>query len=420
MWRALYTVLIWAGLPFVIARLWWRGRREPGYREAIAERFGASTLEVKPRLLWVHAVSVGEARACAPLVRALHREYPDHHVLLTCLTAAGRETIKQVYGESVLCAWLPYDYPHAVQRFLEHYRPRLGVLVETEIWPNLVHACAQNGVPLVLANARMSPKSAKGYRCVSGLSRPAFASLAAVCAQGEADARRIRLLGAAQVTVAGNLKFDIEPDPAQREAGKAFRAALPHRHVLLLASTRAGEEATLLGALGTQEEGTLIVLVPRHPQRFAEVAELAQRMGFAFARRSLGEAPRAGLQLYLGDTMGEMAFYYALADVAVIGGSFEPLGGQNLIEACAAGVPVVVGPHMFNFADATRLAIKAHAAVQTPDAAAAIEAVSALLADPERRARMGLAGRRLCERHRGAAERHLAVCRALVRAPGPG
>ena len=419
MWRVLYTVLLWIGLPFVVARLWWRGRREPGYREAIAERFGASTLEVKPRLLWVHAVSVGEARACAPLVRALQREYPDHDVLLTCLTAAGRETIKQVYGESVLCAWLPYDYPQAVQRFLEHYRPRLGVLVETEIWPNLVRACAQNGVPLVLANARMSPKSARAYRRASGLSRPAFASLAAVCAQGEADARRIRLLGAAQVTVAGNLKFDIAPDPEQLQAGKAFRAALPHRQVLLLASTRAGEEATLLGALGTQAEGTLIVLVPRHPQRFGEVAELAQRMGFAFARRSLGETPRAGLRLYLGDTMGEMAFYYALADVAVIGGSFEPLGGQNLIEACAAGVPVVVGPHMFNFADATRLAVKAHSAVQAPDAAAAIGAARALLADPERRARMGLAGERLCDRHRGAAARHLVVCRALLSARAP-
>jgi len=420
MWRVLYTMLLWVGLPYVVARLWWRGRREPGYRDAIAERFGASTLEVKPRLLWVHAVSVGEARACAPLVRALQREYPEHDILLTCLTAAGRETIKQVYGESVLCAWLPYDYPHAVQRFLEHYRPRLGVLVETEIWPNLVHACAQNGVPLVLANARMSPKSARGYRRMAGLSRPAFASLAAVCAQGEADARRIRLLGAARVTVAGNLKFDIEPDPAQREAGRAWRAALPHRQVLLLASTREGEEARLLGALGARADDTLIVLVPRHPQRFGEVADLAQRMGFALARRSLGEAPRAGLRLYLGDSMGEMAFYYALADVAVIGGSFEPLGGQNLIEACAAGVPVVVGPHMFNFADATRFALKAHAAVQAPDAVAAIEAARALLADPERRARMGLAGKRLCDRHRGAAERQLAVCRVLLSAPARG
>ena len=419
MWRILYTALLWVALPFVLLRLWWRARREPGYREAVAERFGASDLEVKAKLLWVHAVSVGEARACAPLVRALQREYPDYDVLMTCLTAAGRETIKQVYGESVLCAWLPYDYPPALQRFLEHYRPRLGVLVETEVWPNLVHVCARHGVPLLLANARMSAKSAKGYEVVGGLSRPAFAALTAVCAQGEADASRIRQLGAARVTVAGNLKFDIEPDATKLEEGKALRPALPHRNVLLLASTREGEEARLLAALGAQDDGLLVVLVPRHPQRFDEVAALARRMGFALARRSLGEAPRQGLRLYLGDTMGEMAFYYALADVAVIGGSFEPLGGQNLIEACAAGVPVVAGPHMFNFADATRLAVAAHAAVQAPDAAAAIAAARALLADPERRARMGIAGRHLCDEHRGAAERHLAVCRDLLGTSAP-
>ena len=420
MWRVLYTALLWVALPYILVRLWWRGRREPGYREAIAERFGASTLEVKPKLLWVHAVSVGEARACAPLVRALQREYPDHDVLVTCLTAAGRETVKQVFGESVLCAWLPYDYPGAVQRFLEHYRPRLGVLVETEVWPNLVHLCARNGVPLMLANARMSPKSARGYQLAGGLSRPAFAGLAAVCAQGEADASRIRQLGAASVTVAGNLKFDIEPDAAKFQEGRAFRAALAHRDVLLLASTREGEEAALLAALGAQEGDALIVLVPRHPQRFDEVAALAQRVGYAPARRSLGEALREGLRLYLGDTMGEMAFYYALADVAVIGGSFEPLGGQNLIEACAAGVPVIAGPHMFNFADATRLAVDAQAAVQVTDAAAAINTARALLADPERRARMGVAGKQLCDQHRGAAERHLAVCRSLLRAPARG
>jgi 3-deoxy-D-manno-octulosonic-acid transferase len=420
MWRALYTALLWAALPLILVRLWWRGRREPGYREAIAERFGASDLEVKARLLWVHAVSVGEARACAPLVRALQREYPDHDVLVTCMTAAGRETIKQVFGESVLCAWVPYDYPPAVQRFLEHYRPRLGVLMETEIWPNLVHVCARHGVPLVLANARMSIRSARGYRLAGPVSRPAFAALAAVCAQGEADASRIRQLGAGAVTVAGNLKFDIEPDAAKRQEGLALRAALPHRHVLLLASTRAGEEAALLAALGAKDDGTLVVLVPRHPQRFDEVAALAKQMGYALARRSLGEVPRQGRLVYLGDTMGEMSFYYALADVAVIGGSFEPLGGQNLIEACAAGVPVIAGPHMFNFADATQLAVEEQAALQVPDADAAIEAARALLADPGRRARMGAAGKRLCDQHRGAAERHLAVCRALLTAPARG
>jgi len=420
MWRALYTALLYISTPFVLARLWWRGRREPGYREAIAERFGASELEPKPKLLWLHAVSVGEARACAPLVHALQREYPGHDVLLTCLTAAGRETIKQVYGESVQCAWLPYDYPWAVQRFLEHFRPRLSVLVETEIWPNLMRACAQNGVPLLLANARMSRKSVRGYQRFAGLVRPAFASLSAACAQGEADARRLRRLGAANVTVTGNLKFDIEPDPAKAEAGRAFRAALRQRKVLLLASTREGEEELLLAELGAQDDGMLVVLVPRHPQRFDAVAALVQRMGFTLARRSLGEAPHQGRRLYLGDTMGEMAFYYALADVAVIGGSFAPLGGQNLIEGCAAGIPVVTGPHMYNFADATRMAVEAQAAIQAQDAETALRTARSLLEDPERCAHMGIAGKRLCAQHRGAAERHLAVCRNLLRARAPG
>ncbi len=420
MWRILYTALLYAATPFVLARLWWRGRREPGYREDLAERFGASDLEPKPKLLWLHAVSVGEARACAPLVRGLQREYPDHDVLLTCLTAAGRETIKQVYGESVLNAYLPYDYPWAMQRFLEHFRPRLGVLVETEIWPNLVRACTENGVPLLLANARLSSQSARGYQHFPGLTRPAFAGLAAACAQAEADAQRLRGLGVAQVTVTGNLKFDIEPDPALAEEGRALRASLRQRHVLLLASTREGEEEVLLSELGAQDEGTLIVLVPRHPQRFDSVAALAQRLGYTLARRSVGEVPREGQRLYLGDTMGEMAFYYALADVAVIGGSFEPLGGQNLIEACAAGVPVVTGPHMYNFADVTRLAVAAQAAIQAEDAASALHAARGLLEDPERRARMGIAGKALCAQHRGAAARHLAVCRSLLRAPAPG
>ncbi len=418
--RTLYTWLLYAALPWILARLWWRGRREPGYRDAIAERFGYATLDPKPRLLWLHAVSVGEVRACAPLVRGLQREYPEHDVLVTSLTAAGRDTVKQVFGESVLQAYLPYDYPGAVRRFLEHYRPRFGVLVETEIWPNLMRACAAHGVPVLLANARMSRKSVLAYERLSWLSRPAFAGLAAVCAQGAADARRLSRLGAPNVAVTGNLKFDIEPDAAKAEQGKSFRAALRHRKVLLLASTREGEEERLLGELGTQDDGVLIVLVPRHPRRFEEVASLIARMGFTLARRSLGEAPHQGRRVYLGDTMGEMAFYYAMCDVAVIGGSFEPLGGQNLIEACAAGIPVVTGPHMFNFADVTRLAVEAGAALQSSDTKAALRAARELLEDPGRCAHMGIAGKRLCALHRGAAERHLAVCRSLLKAPAPG
>ena len=415
--RALYTWLLYLALPAVLARLWWRGRREPGYRAHVEERFGASELEPGPRLLWVHAVSVGEVRASAPLVRALQRAYADHVLLVTCMTAAGREAAKQVFGESVLLAYAPYDLPGAVRRFLDHYRPRLGVMMETEIWPNLIEACRADGVPLVLANARLSSRSARRYQRVGRLAARAFGALSAVCAQGPSDARRFGRLGARDVTVAGNLKFDVVPDAGMAAEGRAFRAALRHRKVLLLASTREGEEERLLDACDALDGDALIVLVPRHPQRFDDVAAIARRRGLSTARRSLGEAPHQGRRLYLGDTMGEMAFYYALCDVAVIGGGFEPLGGQNLIEACAAGVPVIVGPHMFNFADVTRLAVRAHAALQVADARAAIAEARALLADPERCARMGVAGKRLCARHRGAAERQLAVCRRLLTAP---
>jgi len=418
--RALYTLLLYAALPWYLARLWWRGRREPGYREHIAERFGYGAAAADDRQIWVHAVSVGEARASAPLVRALQQAYPDHRVLVTCLTATGRETIRQVFGESVAVSWLPVDTPLAVRRFLERCRPRLGVLVETEIWPNLLHGCRAFGVPVLLANARMSQRSAQRYQRLPALTRPVFAALSGVCAQGPADARRLRALGAPEADVAGNLKFDLLPDPTQAEAGKAFRRGVGARRVLLLASTRDAEEELLLAHCDPGDARTLVVLVPRHVQRADEVAEIAARRGFQVARRSRGESPGGGRSLYLGDTMGEMAFYYALCDVAVIGGSFAPLGGQNLIEACAAGAPVVAGPHMFNFADVTRLAVRAHAALQEPDAAAALGAAYALLDDPERRARMGDAGQRLCDRHRGAAARHLEACRRLLTARAPG
>ena len=405
--RTLYTWLLRALLPGILLRLWWRGRREPGYREGLAERFGLYAGERKEKMLWVHAVSVGEARAAAPLVRALHDALADHGIVLTCTTAAGRETLKQVYGESVQAAYLPYDYPAAVQGFLQHFRPRLGVLMETEVWPNLVAGCAANAVPLVLANARMSEKSARGYRRLRSLSRPAFESLAAVCAQSEADAQRLRALGAREVQITGNLKFDVEPSAAQLEAGMAWRAALG-RPVLLLASTREGEERLLLDALPVWDGRLLVVVVPRHPQRFDEVAQWAD------ARRSRSELPGARHRVYLGDTMGEMAFYYGACDVAVIGGSFMPLGGQNLIEALAAGAPVVVGPSMFNFAEATRLALEAGAALQVADAPAAIREALRLLGSPDKRSAIRLAGRQLCAAHRGATQRHLAVCRRLL------
>jgi len=403
--RTLYTLLLRLVLPLVLARLWWRGRAEPLYREAVGERLGHYDGDRPEKLIWIHAVSVGESRAAAPLVRALAGAFTDHGILMTCTTAAGRETIKQVYGESVLVAYLPYDLPEAVQHFLEYYRPRLGILMETELWPNLLAQCARNGVPMLLANARLSMRSARGYRRWGALARPAIGALAGVCAQTAEDAARLRELGARNVEVTGNLKFDVEPDAAQLAAGRAWRARLA-RPVVLLASTREDEEDPLLAA--ARFERALLVVVPRHARRFDEVARWAQ------SRRTQAPLPAPGDRVHLGDTMGEMAFYYAACDVAVIGGSFAPLGGQNLIEALAAGAPVIVGPHMYNFAEATRLAVAAGAAVQVRDTRQAMERAAQLLADDDARARMSEAGRTLCAAHRGATARHLAVCHRLL------
>ncbi|HEV3010827.1 MAG TPA: 3-deoxy-D-manno-octulosonic acid transferase [Burkholderiales bacterium] len=405
--RLLYTIALRLALPFILLRLWWRGQREPGYRDNVQERFGIYSGEKPQKALWVHAVSVGEARAAAPLVRALQGLLPDHTVVMTCTTAAGRETLRQVYGESVLAAFLPYDYPESVQAFLERFRPRLGVLMETELWPNLLAQCERHAVLVVLANARMSEKSARGYHRWRALMAPGIRTLAAVCAQSEADAERLRALGASRVEVTGNLKFDVALDAAQLAAGREWRAKLG-RPVLLLASTREGEEKILIEALPAGLENLLVVVVPRHPQRFDEVAGLAQ------SRRTQTALPRPEDRVHLGDTMGEMAFYYAACDVAVIGGSLLPLGGQNLIEALAAGAPVVVGPSMFNFAEATRLALDAGAAVQAPGAPAAIREALGLLSSPVKRAAMGEAGKKLCEAHRGATGRHLEICRQLI------
>jgi 3-deoxy-D-manno-octulosonic-acid transferase len=405
--RHLYTIALRLALPFILLRLWWRGRREPAYRENVLERFGIYSGEKPQKTLWVHAVSVGEARAAEPLVRALKELLPDHTVVVTCTTAAGRETVRQVYGESVLAAFLPYDYPESVQGFLQRFRPRFGVLMETELWPNLLAECARHRVAVALANARMSEKSARGYRRWRALTAPGIRSLAAVCAQSEADAGRLRALGAARVEVTGNLKFDVALDPAQLSAGREWKAKLG-RPVLLLASTRDGEEKILIGALPARLVNLLVVVVPRHPQRFDEVAQWAD------ARRSRNDIPEKKHRIYLGDTMGKMAFYYAACDVAVIGGSFLPLGGQNLIEALAAGAPVVVGPSMFNFAEATRLALEAGAAIQVGDAHSAIARAVTLLSESAKRKAMSEAGKQLCEAHRGATQKHLEILKALL------
>ncbi len=401
----LYRLALLLAAPVIPLRLLWRGRRERGYLQHWRERLGSGAAPAGA--LWVHAVSVGEMRAAQPLIAALRAAHPALPVLLTCMTPTGRATAESLYGGFATIVYLPYDYAWLTRRFLRRARPRVGILMETELWPNLIHAAARADVPLVLANARLSERSARGYARLPALTRACLQTIKVVAAQSEADAARLLKLGAPSVHVTGNLKFDIAPPPDLLDHGAAWKANWGPRPVLLAASTREGEEAPLLQAFAeTAPPEVLLVLVPRHPQRFDEVAGLIEAAGLAYQRRSaLDGALAPDTRVLLGDSLGELFAYYAACDVAFVGGSLAPLGGQNLIEAASVGRPVLVGPHTFNFEEATRLAIEAGAALRVNDAAELLGNALKLLNDRLARARMGEAGLVFAARHRGAAAR---------------
>ncbi|MDD2924295.1 3-deoxy-D-manno-octulosonic acid transferase [Rhodoferax sp.] len=430
--RWLYSLLMWLAQPLLRRKLCRRGAQEAGYLHAIDERFGHYTQAVAPHngpTVWVHAVSLGETRAAAVLIAALRAQWPSMRLLLTHGTATGRAEGQKLLQPGDLQTWQPWDAPGAAQRFLAHFQPDLGVLMETEIWPNLVHLCRRQGVPLVLVNARLSDKSLRQAQRLAWLARPAYAGLAAVWAQTAADAERLTQLGAPVRGVLGNLKFDATPDQTQLALGRQWRLGVG-RPVVMLASSREGEELALLQILkefwpladmnqplvATKSivNQVLWLIVPRHPQRFEAVAELIQSQGFAVSRRCQWspEGPGAmpqGPTIWLGDSLGEMALYYGLADVALLGGSFEPLGGQNLIEAAACGCPVVMGPHTFNFAEAAEQALAAGAALRTINLQQAVTVASALPFDNDELSKTRLAAGQFAQAHQGAAIRQAAA-----------
>jgi len=414
-WRLAYRTLLWLSFPWALAHLWWRGRRQPGYREHISERFGWYQVRPARPVIWLHAVSVGETRAAEPLLRALAARYPGCELVLTQMTPTGRETAQQLFGGAATIVYLPYDYPSAVARFLARFKPRLGILMETEIWFNLIEGCARLGVPLLLANARLSEKSARGYAWVAPLTRAALGGLAAVSAQTREDADRLARLGARGVEVTGNLKFDVALAPQLLALGAQLKQRIGPRPVLLAASTREGEEALVLDAYSRiRIEGLLLLLVPRHPQRFDEVVRLLAKRNLSYQRRSDNRALSADCSVLLGDSMGEMAAYYTACDLAFIGGSLLPYGGQNLIEACAVGRPLLFGPHMYNFAEASRLALAAGAAVEVADAVMLGARAGELLGDQAVLARMSQAALAFSRAHQGATARNLAICERLL------
>jgi 3-deoxy-D-manno-octulosonic-acid transferase len=404
--RFLYTLLLYLAFPYIVARLAWRSLRQRAYLAHLGERFGRYGEAPRQPVIWVHAVSVGETRAAEPLVRALAARHSGYRILLTHMTPTGRETGVALFGDSVIRCYLPYDYPGAVARFLRHFRPSAGLLVDTEIWPNLIHACRERGIPLTLVNARLSEKSYSGYRRLASLARESLSALAGVAAQSADDARRLAELGAVDPRVTGGVKFDIAPPAPQLELGRQWRRGYGERPVLLAASTREGEEPLVLDALaGIDAPGMLAVIVPRHPQRFDEVGRLLEARGLRYQRRSEGGEIAPGTRVLLGDSMGEMYAYYAACDVAFIGGSLVPAGAHNLIEACAAGRPVLIGPHAFNFSEAVERAVQAGAAIQVRDAGELAREAGRLLRDPAAARRMGEAGLAFCAAHRGATQR---------------
>ncbi|MBE2243082.1 MAG: 3-deoxy-D-manno-octulosonic acid transferase [Burkholderiaceae bacterium] len=420
MLRRLYGWITALLTPLVRLRLHRRARREPLYGAAIGERFGRYRGQPSQGWVWVHAVSLGETRAAASLIDALRARDPTLRLLLTSGTATGREAGAALLREGDRQLWQPWDSPGATRRFFAHHRPRIGILMETEIWPNLLHAAAASGVPMVLANARLGERSLRRGARAPRLMRPAFASLALALAQTDADAARLRSAGATRVETCGNLKFDMTPSAELLARGRAWRDAIARR-VVLASSTRDGEEAELLDAWCAQGGvRPLLLIVPRHPQRFDAVAALVQATGLRLARRSTwdGAPPPEALaaDVWLGDSMGELPLYYASAQVALLGGSFAPLGGQNLIEAAACGCPVLMGPHTFNFAEAAEMAEAAGAARRV----AGLRAAVALACEPLDAA----AQREAIERclvfaasHRGAARRMAERIAALLEAP---
>ena len=431
---ACYSLLAWLAMGLLRRKLRRRARAEPGYALAVEERFGHYDTPARQggsALVWLHAVSLGETRAAAILVHALRVQIPGMRLLLTHGTATGRSEGAKLLQPGDAQAWLPWDTPGAVQRFLRHFRPTIGVLMETEIWPNIVAGCRAQGVPLVLANARLNEKSLRGAQRLAWLSRPAYAALSAVWAQTEQDAARLRSLGAPVTGVFGNLKFDAQPDAALLAQGQAWRALQP-RPVLMLASSREGEEALWLESIKQIKPPALMgkaqdainsgilarpvqwLIVPRHPQRFDEVAQWCEAAGLSVSRRSQwSDAPETA-DVWLGDSLGEMALYYGLADAALLGGSFAPLGGQNLIEAIACGCPVLLGPHTFNFAEAAEGAVQAGAALRVADMGAAVDQALALVRLDDQRAQMVQRCGAFLAQHRGAAQKTAAAIASVA------
>ncbi|MDD1975674.1 MULTISPECIES: lipid IV(A) 3-deoxy-D-manno-octulosonic acid transferase [Pseudomonas] len=420
--RTLYTLLFHLGLPLVALRLFLRSRKAPAYAQRIGERFAINLPAMRTGGIWVHAVSVGESIAAAPMIRALLQAYPQLPITITCMTPTGSERVRAMFADEprIQHCYLPYDLPWAAGRFLDHLQPKLAVIMETELWPNHIHQCAKRGIPVALANARLSERSARGYARFAGLTRPMLAEMSLIAVQTETEAQRFLQLGARPecVQVTGSIKFDLSIDehllPRARDLRAQWQAS--QRPLWIAASTHEGEDEVILAAhrqLLEHHADALLILVPRHPERFNSVFALC-RQQLATVRRSTGEPVKADTSVLLGDTMGELLFLYALADIAFVGGSLVPNGGHNLLEPAALSLPVLSGPHLFNFLEIAAMLREAGALQEVDDAQGLAAEVRRLIELPQDAQRMGDAGRAVMKANQGALQRLLDGLERLI------
>ena len=411
--RYFYSFLLYLAMPFLLLRLWWKSRRLPAYRERMAERLGFYPIKLD-RCIWVHAVSMGETIAAAPLIKNLITRYSSLQVLVTTMTPTGSEQVKKLFGDTVKHVYLPYDMPDAVARFLNAMHPVIGVIIETEMWPNLLAACQQKKIPVCLVNARLSEKSARGYSRIAPITREMLQHINVIAAHGEKDAERFIVLGAAKekVLVTGNIKFDLSLPEDLEVKSDALREALgKNRFIWIAASTHEGEEDIILAAheaLRAKNPQALLVLVPRHPDRFDEIAKRCEQQ-FRTVRRSTNEACSPETAVYLGDTMGELLLMYGAADVAFVGGSLIPRGGHNMLEPGALGKPILTGPHLFNFKEISDMFKVANALLLVQDAASLTKELELLAQNVNERMEVGARAKAVVAANRGALGKQLEI-----------
>ncbi|ATA26141.1 3-deoxy-D-manno-octulosonic acid transferase [Brenneria goodwinii] len=415
MLQTLYTVLLYLIQPLIWIRLWLRGRKAPAYRRRWSERYGFCAEKVKPDGIMLHSVSVGETLAAIPLVRALRHRYPNLPITVTTMTPTGSERVRSAFGDSVYHVYLPYDLPCALKRFFNQVRPKVVIIMETELWPNLIAELHQRKIPLVIANARLSARSAAGYKKIGRLTRHMLRRITLVAAQNQEDGERFIDLGLkrSSLAITGSLKFDISVTPELAARAVTLRSQwAPHRPVWIATSTHEGEEAIILAAhrqLLASFPELLLILVPRHPERFATTQALTQNQGFSYILRSSGEPPSAGTQVIVGDTMGELMLLYGIADLAFVGGSLVERGGHNPLEAAAHAIPVLMGPHTFNFKDICNKLEQADGLITVTDTASLIKEVGNLLADEDYRRYYGRHAVEVLHQNQGALQKLLSL-----------